>query len=296
MFWSIIVTYFPQIDQVNGMILELQATNLNVIIFDNTPDTNQRNYINNEKTYILGNGCNQGLSLAFNQSIDFALLKSDNTEGFLFFDQDSIIEKNKIMQLLSDYFFLIDKKYPVGVLGAYPYNPKNNLFYNVLPLHNQKIDLTDYITVEYVISSFSLVPLSTIKKIGKFDDKLFIDLVDSEYSYRCTKNDLYNIVSKKVAFSHTIGEKTGSIFGLRRFAISSPPRNYYQARNLILVGKDYGWHTYALIHVSKRFIQILLSAFYSGQLTLRLKYFSQGVFDGIKGVGGSYQNRKTKHK
>jgi len=260
---------------------------INIILYDNTAEKFDFSTIEDENIYKLGNGDNVGLAIAYNESIKFITNKfnCDEIECFLFYDQDSDIIEQNIGDLINEYLFIKEQNLPLGVFGARPIN-KEGKFYNVRKVEKQKYFPNKFIEMEFVISSFSLVPYSTIKKVGYYDEKLFIDLVDSEYSFRCSKNGLVNLMSKKVIFTHEVGERKGTLLGLRSFAISSPIRNYYQARNLILVGRDYKWYGFIIKKVSKRFIQVLLSAYYSGDLFQRLKYFFRGVLDGIKYKGG----------
>jgi rhamnosyltransferase len=287
LFFAIIVTYTPDINHVKSMVHPLVDENIKVVLYDNTPSSYDLSSINHQSIYKLGDGNNKGLSVAYNDSIKFIESKyeKDEIEGFLFYDQDSTITTENIQGLISEYDFLKENNIPVGLLGARPIN-KEGKFYGVHKIKNQQYFPDRFIEIEFVISSFSLVPYLTIQKIGYFDEKLFIDLVDSEFSFRCTKFGLLNLMSKKVLFTHEVGERKGTLLGLKSFAISSPIRNYYQARNLILVGRDYGWYGFIVKKVSKRFIQVLLSAYYNGDLFKRLNYFFKGIKDGIKYKGG----------
>lgn len=297
--FSIIVTYYPNIPHLLNMCDSLIKANTKIIIFDNTPYIEKEKHlklsifehIDKKVITIIGDGVNHGLSVAFNQSIIFAVKNNTSIEAFLFFDQDSTLTSEKILSLISKYNYLKCTNIPVGVLGALPVDTKGAPYFVRKSKDTcNKVDSKNYICSDFVISSFSLVPKTTLDKIGLFDEKLFIDLVDSEFSYRCTKNNLLNLVSKQVQFKHVIGERRGNFFGLRSFAISSPIRNYYQARNLILVGIDYGWYGFIVSKISKRFFQVILSSFYDGNFATRMKYFFKGVAHGISYKGGPHND------
>lgn len=291
MFISIIVTYHFDQSHVKNMILELSNADLGVIVFDNSPLQNFEGpdhsalSLGLQGGYVLGDGVNYGLATAFNKSIEFARVQFDDIEGFLFFDQDSTITTSKVSALISEYSVLKNKKIPVGVLGAYPFNPAKSVPYDILKKNNSYTP-DGFINVEQVISSFSLVPVSTFDKIGLFDERLFIDMVDTEFCFRCARNGLLNLVVKDIFFDHCVGEKTGSLLGVKNFAISSPIRNYYQARNIILVAKTHKLWWFCISWLIKRYLQVVLSSFYSGSFMLRQGYFFKGVVDGLKGKGG----------
>ena len=286
-FFAVIVTYHPDLEHVKVMCESLINKNIKVILYDNTPISIDMSSLNNENIYKLGANGNKGLSIAYNDSIQFIenIYEKKEIEGFLFFDQDSTILENNIVELINEYKFIKEQDFTLGVLGARPVN-KEGKFYDVRKVKKQQYFTDKFIELQFVISSFSLVPYSTILNIGYYDEKLFIDLVDSEYSFRCAKYNLINLMSKNNLFTHEVGERKGTLLGIKSFAISSPIRNYYQARNLILVGRDYGWYGFIIKKLSKRFVQILLSAYYSGDLFKRIKYFFKGIVDGIKYKGG----------
>ena len=299
MFYSIIVTYHPDVNHLKAMITELNQANVGVIVFDNTPDSDMvirenesfTSYISEfQNVSVLGDGSNQGLSLAFNKSITYIRKSITAVEGIIFFDQDSTVNSNTLKSLFNEYKFCVNQGYPVGVLGAMPIDVEGKSYWvrkakNI----NSLVNSDRFFQADFVISSFSLVPMSTFEKVGLFDEKLFIDLVDSEFSFRCSKNGLLNLVLKNVTFTHVIGDKRGSFLG-RTFAISSPIRNYYQARNLILVGRDYGWYFYIARKVARRFFQVILSSISSGDFFKRISYFYRGVKDGILYRGGQIKD------
>ena len=298
--YSVIVTYHPNISHVMEMCKALIDAGVGVVIFDNTPDCITSNQIissvsevfrDGANIDVIGSGVNFGLSVAFNRSVKHALDTHEDIEGFLFFDQDSTLTSENLSALIREYYQLKDKNTPVGVFGALPVDDKGTPYrvrkskFECIGANNE-----NYFCADFVISSFSLVPRTTFEKVGFFDEKLFIDLVDSEFSFRCSKYGLLNIVSKNVQFPHVIGDKRGTVLG-RSFAISSPIRNYYQARNLILVGRDYGWYYFIFSKVLKRFIQIILSSFYDHKFLLRIQFFIKGVYDGILYKGGPYDRK-----
>ena len=292
MFVAIIVTYHQNNAHVLKMVKELHLSDLKVIVFDNTPInlelSKNTSKFTCESVNILGDGINYGLATAYNKSIQFAYDNFLDIEGFIFFDQDSELQSSNVLKIIKKYYFLKSKKIPIGVLGALPVNIHGCPYLVREPKIKSCFDLKDFMEAEFVISSFSLVPVSTFKKVGFFDDKLFIDLVDSEFSFRCTRFNLLNLVSKDVSFKHIIGERRGNLFWIKNYAISSPIRNYYQARNLILVGKKYGLMHFCFYVLSKRFVQVILSAMYDGKFLKRFRYFFKGIYDGVRGKGGIY--------
>jgi rhamnosyltransferase len=296
--FAIIVTYSPDIEHIKSMVKEILSANISVIIYDNTPISSSSSdcsgsiselYQQDSKVCVIGDGENNGLSIAFNRSIRAAYNFSRNIDGFIFFDQDSHVSSEKLEKLILDYKDLIFKKIPVGVIGATPVD-SNGEPYRVRPYFKNEIDLPDeFSSMSFVISSFSFIPTTTIEKVGYFDERLFIDLVDSEYSFRCQKVGLLNIMTSNVKFTHVVGTARIRLLG-RAFSVSNPLRNYYQARNLILVGLSYKWRIKLIVKLAKRFLQVIISGIYFGGVMKRICYFAKGVYDGLRGKGGAYNS------
>jgi rhamnosyltransferase len=83
------------------------------------------------------------------------------------------------------------------------------------------------------MQSGSLIPHSTFDAIGGFDESLFIDGVDSEFTVRARTRGYDVVVGQDCRIEHHLGELTvGRIFGYKRaFNYHSPTRAYYISRN-----------------------------------------------------------------
>lgn len=292
---AVVVVFNPDIEHVKSMINELCKSKFVPVVYDNSPDDsvrldNKTSFESQGITYLGGTG-NKGLSIAFNETIKYFLNKNHlDVKGFMFFDQDSYLEARLIDSLMNDYEFLVENGIDVGVIGAQPIDELGD-YYNVTEVSGSVLP-HGFQETEFVISSFSYIPVSTIKKVGFFDERLFIDLVDSEYSYRCSKFKLKNVVSRKTLFKHVIGEDRKSFLWFRKYSISSPMRNYYQARNLIIVGKKNNSNYFYISKLIKRLFQVILSGFYGRDLPSRLSFFAKGVYDGLLGYSGRIDQAK----
>lgn len=285
MIYAVIVTYNPKFKHLSEMIKNLQEAKVKVIIFDNTDDQKDMKIFAKKHSDVIFiyPDSNLGLGVAFNQAIKKASEDSE-FEAILFFDQDSTIKTPVILKLIDSYEFLKENNIDVGVLGANPVDKDGNDY-----ISNQKYNIFNdkFSVCEFVISSFSLVPYKVFSEVGFFWEDLFIDLVDSEFSFRCSSHGKLNLIDNGSQFSHEVGESRKKLLG-RGYSISSPIRNYYQARNLILVGNKYGWIYFMLSKIAKRFIQVTLSGIYDRNLALRYKFFLKGLIHGSTGKSGKY--------
>lgn len=300
-YFSIIVSFNPDHNEVLKLVAVLSESDIGVVIYDNTPELASASLFksvveshNFKNVTILNSNGNKGLSTAFNESVQFVRDKHPELEGVFIFDQDSNLTTQVISDLVNNYIKLKSEGIDVGVIGGMPIDPDNKPYHfrtsrqQSKNFENSKFDKENIIPVEFVISSFSLVPMSTFEKIGLFEKDYFIDLIDNEFCFRCIKYGLGVFMIKSAKFQHVVGSARISIFG-RLIAISSPFRNYYQFRNPIFVAKKYGWYVWCIRMLAQRFVQITLSGFRESNVLKRYKFALKGIIDGINSRGGEYK-------
>ena len=105
------------------------------------------------------------------------------------------------------------------------------------------ISSSNFINVNAVITSGALLNLDIWKKLGGFDQKLFIDEVDHEYCYRAKQQGFEIKQFKNIYFEHQFGKsKIAGYFGLiakKSRIIHSPVRVYFMVRNYLYIRKKY---------------------------------------------------------
>jgi rhamnosyltransferase len=77
-----------------------------------------------------------------------------------------------------------------------------------------------------------MMPSNATRKLGPFDESLFIDAVDTEYCLRARQSGMM-ILQSHAVLSHSLGRTTyHRLFGLRFGTTNhSPGRHYYITRN-----------------------------------------------------------------
>lgn len=284
MFVAIIVTYYPDVSHVKSMCKEIKASGNMVGIFDNTPKS-ELDCVGAD--FILSCGDNLGIAYGFNRCIEYCKNNYKGIEGFVFFDQDSVVIAENLDHLIKIYWRVKKDKIPLGVLGANPIGADGKPY--MLRKQKRPEGIPDDLEkVWFVISSFSIVSAETFDKVGVFKEEFFIDLVDSEFSFRCEKHGMINLISINTTFIHEVGVSQFNFNEKRKIAISSPIRNYYQIRNAILVGIEYHWYPYILKLIIKRFVHTLLSGFLQGELGPRMRFYFKGIYHGFSGKTGKY--------
>ena len=107
--------------------------------------------------------------------------------------------------------------------------------YSVIGLNfNQKNCQSDEIVeIPCWLTSGNFVNIDTFNRIGKFDERLFIDYVDIELGYKLYKSNLKICYLKNYSLKHEIGNPIEiHLFGKTYHAMNhSPIRYYYRYRN-----------------------------------------------------------------
>jgi len=96
-----------------------------------------------------------------------------------------------------------------------------------------------------LITSGSILNLSLVKNLGDFNEDLFIDFVDAEFSYRVIQNGFINLMFSNILLNHALGNLVSgrSVLTFKKSLriIHAPIRTFYITRNgLFLLFKHKG--------------------------------------------------------
>lgn len=97
--------------------------------------------------------------------------------------------------------------------------------------------------VAFVINSMSLWRLAALARIGRFDERLALDHVDTEYCLRARQLGLALYVHGGHEFAHSIGERRRFRFLGREMQAGghSPERRYLIGRNTSWLARSWWW-------------------------------------------------------
>lgn len=218
----VIVIFEKNIEQSHTFItlkknMGLDFDQINLMIYDNTPNKEPTNKINGNVHYV-SSGKNDGLSKAYNYGIELAASLS---KGYLVvLDQDSTVTREYINRILYE----ISHKRPDVIvpsikcqgLSISPYKINSTGQYDFLNInHGGGI---------YAINSFTVFSLYTLKKINGFNEFYWLDGLDFDTFYKISKENLKVTVMNDVLVEHSLSLITDniSISRLRNIA-------YYEA-------------------------------------------------------------------
>lgn len=214
-----------------------------VYIFDNGDCAEQ--LVQSDKIVYITEHKNRGIAYALN-----CIMKSAHADGFdwvITMDQDSIIPDG----MVDGYIKAIGDNGNIGIVCPQVIDSRRSY------MEFKKEPKQEF--VDFCITSASCTSIDVWEKIGKFDEWLFIDLVDNEFckrlilsGYKILRlNDLVlnqefgKIIPKNersqkfwIAVSKLLHNQNFAKFSYRKFV--SPMRVYYTCRNIIYVNKKLG--------------------------------------------------------
>lgn len=269
-----IVLYNPNIERLKENIISIYPQIKKLYLVDN----NSENYDEIKKIIdgyseivLIRNNENYGIAKALNQIMEEANLSG--YEWNLLLDQDSIVTENYIEMFKEAKDNLNGSK--VGILCP------------VIDDMNSKIKderkKALYEEIEFCITSGSINNVEVWKKIGGFDESLFIDGVDQDYSIRIIKNNYKIVRLNTISIKHEIGKiKSINFFGINIESFNhSSFRKYYIARNLFYLDTKYkgGIRVSTLFRFIK---QILLVVVVEDNKIEKIRSLLLGAFDSRK--------------
>jgi rhamnosyltransferase len=189
---------------------------------------------------VVRDGTNQGISARLNQAARYAIDKQ--ADWLLTMDQDSFFSGDYLKQYIECLSSVSDKD-KVAMCGV--------AFESVPSTSDCAMAET-----ANLITSGSILNLDIFKRVGGFDDNLFIDEVDFEYCARSMKNGFKTIQFTNVYLNHSLGtvSQHRSIKSLKKTSrtLHTPLRLYYMLRNYLYVRNIYQTNCSEILSLKKK--------------------------------------------
>jgi rhamnosyltransferase len=187
-------------------------------------------------------------SVAKTPGIEEALFKIDPSIQYKFFNANEGIAKRLNQAIdqaaINQYDYLLtmdqDSSFKIGDFEKYKALIQSSTYHNVAQFGvNCQPDFTqpneqpeEALTL---ITSGSILNLSLTKNIGPFNEALFIDFVDAEFSYRVIQNGYLNLMFSNIVLNHALGTlvegRSLGNFKKSMRIIHAPTRVFYIIRN-----------------------------------------------------------------
>ncbi|RQZ15237.1 glycosyltransferase family 2 protein [Burkholderia sp. Bp9031] len=241
---ALVILYHPTDAQLAALGAWRHACDA-LLVVDNTPqpDARARERCARDGIALLHHGNRGGIAGAYNAGL--ATLFRENVDAVALFDQDSSVPAG---------YFATMRDACAGVAGrAFLAGPRifdenarsflPELATNGIALRRLRVDPDAPLQrCAFLISSGCVVSRAAFDVLGRFDETLFIDHVDTEYSFRALALNVPLYVVPSLVLPHRIGAKQRHAFG--PFEMTSMnhswQRRYYSARNAVQLGMQYG--------------------------------------------------------
>ena len=272
--YGVVVLYNPDENVLNNIFSYIDDID-KLYVIDNSEVYNNnliQKLQNDLKVQYIDNKGNRGIAYALNLGAKLAI--DDNIDWLLTMDQDSGFDKGSLEKMIT--WSIENQTETIGIISPmHSRGTQNN--------YQRHLDLV-------TMTSGNLLNLEIFQKIEGFDEKLFIDSVDTEYCLRLNLNGYYMKRFKEIVLKHNLGDTERKKFLFFTFSVTkhNATRRYYITRNRLYVRKRYEeyfhWYfKYDIKRTLKDIIKILLA---EDDKILKLKMIIQGYMDYKKGKFG----------
>jgi rhamnosyltransferase len=291
---AIVVTYRPEAQVFERQMSALCAQIGLVVVVDNNSGPGFKAILTAaEKAFVSVKPVfldrNYGIAYAQNRGLDIVI--RSGKKYVLFLDHDSVPAAGMVANLYSAAESLLNRGVRLAAVGARLIDPrsgKENGFYSMRRWRWRRLrcgdGCTSTIVCDHLNSSGSLHPVDAIARVGRFDESLFIDHVDSDWFMRARAlgYEVYGVCP--AILSHPMGNYVVKywLFGWRHMPHRSPGRHYYIVRNALwLYRRPYSPFFWKINNA----IKLLLTLFYFGLFDTQRKQQAnmilKGFWDGL---------------
>ena len=291
---AVVVIFNPD-DRFSKLLLSVIGQVDKIWIIDNQPNFDVDKFITNgqveceDKTTVIENKQNIGLAAAQNQGIKLAL--ADGLDWVLLLDQDSILNKSFVKNMLHAAL-IYDNKDHIGFLtprhesdDGSPSVPtySKGLFLKPKRYHMNLTEIDD--SLLFGMASGSFIPNKRFKEIGLMREDFWIDYIDYEFSFRVRKQGYKILGVGGARLNHRLGiTQQFKVLG-KTFSYQVHPafRRYTIYRNRVKVIKEYSIHfpdflIFEILSIAKDLLKLVLL---EDQKFTKLRSIIIGIVDGF---------------
>jgi rhamnosyltransferase len=231
-----IVTFHPERSRLIGLISSTASDVSRIIVFANSPlGAELKNAFSfaakDTPVTVVSAGENVGLGKAYNRIVELARL--EGAEFILLFDQDSMPSEGMARRLESLHDTLKEQGERPAVVGPTPIKASGESF--KVPHRRAHGSQATAISVNFAISSGSLISVAAVDQVGGFNEEFFIDAIDIEWCSRAWGAGWSVWLGDGITMTHRLGNGVIHLpFGLR-LTDQPPERLYTYFRNQIVM-------------------------------------------------------------
>lgn len=206
-------------------------------VIDNTPglESKKNMFLIYDNVEYIHFGINKGISYAIN----FVLQQLNENDLLMTMDQDTSFLPNMMCKYKDEVKNMLEVDPSIASFAAN---------YGVFTVK----DRMPCMEIERTITSGNIIRVDIAKKIGGFNEDLFIDEVDLEFCYRLRKKKYKIVLFKNIILDHHFGEQEIKKIFNRKIEVRhySPMRHYYIMRNKLFII----WNYPRMVFSSRKYI------------------------------------------
>lgn len=283
---AIIVTYYPDPEFEKRCKITLMQFK-SVVVVDNgsVPSLSSRfpSLFNIEGVYLINNEVNKGLGFALNQGVTYAV--NNGYRWVCTLDQDSCLTSGYADALFCAVNEVCNRGISLGLLSPVYVDGKSGA---ITSYGDGEPLFSDCERVSIAITSGNLIPVETFKLVGMFDESLFIDYIDYDFSLRCSLMGRALFEVRGARLIHNLGAPIKKKFLGKEFFVSNHNhiRRYYISRNrMIIISKYFRYYPILMCNeLFRNFLDFSKIIFYEENKLAKCKAIFRGYSDFIKKI------------
>ncbi|MBK5123192.1 glycosyltransferase family 2 protein [Burkholderia sp. R-69980] len=300
---AIVITFNPDLATFATILAAIRPQVARVVIVDNgsklaTADALAELAARHHCT-LKALGENLGIASAQNHGIGAVSQCVDagaaNSHYALFLDHDSIPADDMVQRLLGADARARARGERVGGVGPVTVDKRTGTSARFMKAGRLWLNReacasdTGEMSVDFLISSGTLVRFDVLRDVGGMNDGLFIDHVDTEWCLRALARGYRLYAACDARLLHSLGDEVVEVWSGRRreVFVHSPVRDYYAFRNAILLLRQapmsFAWRAFLSVRL------LMFLAFFGFRVPprgRRLRLMMKGLSDGLKGRTG----------
>lgn len=233
---------------------------INNVVIAELRDIRNLTYVKNERNLGIAKALNQACIMAFEQGYDWILTM----------DQDSSFDLKEIQRYREQFIQFANSDKRIGL---------------ICPAEKNATSFFSLTEPAFRITSGTWVNLSAFKSVNGFDEMLFIDEVDYDFSFKMYLAGYRLVGFDNIEMKHQLGikRKVGflKIFFKKERTIHNPFRLYYMVRNYLLIRKRYSSFFPELFKKRDIYFRVMLknNLFFSSDFFQAMKMAIKGYRD-----------------
>lgn len=293
---TVTVTFNPDVSLLLTQLAALPADSYKIIVDNHSADHLVKEFAARiealDNVILVRNETNLGLAAALNKGVETLRLWVPHAKWVLLLDQDSEPLPRSIEILWRSYHELEAKGEKVGCVGPTLIDPITQLSHG---FHQRtrwrwvrvypSIDTSVPVKCINLNGSGTLTSIDLYTRLRGMDESLFIDHVDTDWSFRvlASGHQLWGVPS--AVFMHRMGVEGTRFwfFGWHVWPVRSPKRHYFLFRNAAhLMRRSYVpriWKTWAVVKLA---MTLLVTVATGPERWLQLTNMMKGLREGCR--------------